>query len=359
MRLPSFPAHCSHHCSSIHFHHSSSLTLFCSSAKTNRWPRMDSAPIFVSRKYPKEKVIVIMGATGAGKSSLSIDLATRFPFSEIINSDKMQVYRGLDITTNKIPIHERNAVPHHLLGDVHPENGEFKPLDFRSRAGSVISDITSRGKLPIVVGGSNSFVHALLADRFDPEINVFDGSLSSSLISSELRYECCFLWVDVSFPVLSDYLMKRVDDMLDSGMVEELAEFFDPDKDDLEVDSENRTGLRKAIGVPEFDRYFKRYPPPGGLTAEECTSEEERVRKGAYEEAVRAIKDNTYRLVRKQLEKILRLRESGWDLQRVDATEVFRVKLGKNGGRGERWSDIWEREVIQPSVKIVNGFLRE
>ncbi|KAK4263804.1 hypothetical protein QN277_029175 [Acacia crassicarpa] len=362
MRLPFFSAHCSHHCSSIHFHHSpsSSLTLFSSSARTNRWPRMDYAPIFFSRNRPKEKVIVIIGATGAGKSSLSIDLATRFPFSEIINSDKMQVYRGLDITTNKIPIHERNGVPHHLLGDVHPENGEFTPLDFRSGGGSVISDINSRGKLPIVVGGSNSFVHALLADRFDPEINVFDGSSSSSsLISSELRYECCFLWVDVSFPLLFDYLMKRVDDMLDSGMVEELAEFFDADKDDLEVDSENRTGLRKAIGVPEFDRYFKRYPPPGGLRAEECTSEEERVRKGAYEEAVRAIKDNTCRLVRKQLGKILRLRESGWDLQRVDATEAFRAKLGKNGGGGERWSDIWEREVIQPSVKIVNSFLRE
>ncbi|XP_028766377.1 adenylate isopentenyltransferase-like [Neltuma alba] len=123
----------------------------------------------------------------------------------------MEFYRGLDITTNKIPIDERKGVPHHLLGDVNPQNGEFMPLDFFLRVGSVISDNTSRRKIPIVVGGSNSFVHALLADRFDPQINVFDWSLPSSLISSELRYECCFLWVDVSFPLLSDYLMKRVD----------------------------------------------------------------------------------------------------------------------------------------------------
>ncbi|XP_028768244.1 adenylate isopentenyltransferase-like [Neltuma alba] len=356
MTFPFFSAHCSHHCSSFRFHRSP-ITLFSSSSiRRNRWLRMDAGPIF-SRNRWKEKVIVIMGATGAGKSSLSIDLATRFPFSEIINSDKMQVYTGLDITTNKIPIEERKGVPHHLLGDVDPQNGEFTPLDFRLRAGSVISDITSRRKIPIVVGGSNSFVHALLADRFDPEINVFDGSSSSSsLISSELRYDCCFLWVDVSFPLLSDYLMKRVDDMLDMGMVEELAEFFNPDADDLEDDSENRTGLRKAIGVQEFDPYFKRYPPPAGLSAE-CTCEEDRVRKGAYEDAVRAIKDNTGRLVKKQIEKILRLRGSGWDLRRVDATEVFRAKLGKSSGG--RWSEIWEREVLEPSVKIVSSFLRE
>lgn len=318
---------------------------------------MDAAPVGNRRK---EKVIVIMGATGAGKSRLSIDLATRFPFSEIINSDKMQVYRGLDITTNKIPIDKRNGVPHHLLGEVDPEIGEFTPLDFRFYAGSVISDITSRRKLPIVVGGSNSFVQSLLADRFDPEVNVFDGSSSSSLISSELRYECCFLWVDVSFPVLSDYARKRVDDMLNLGMVEELAKSFDPDAGDLEEDSENRIGLRKAIGVPEFDWYFKRYPPPGGLRAE-CRSEEDRVRKGAYEEAVRAIKENTCELVKKQMGKILLLKEAGWDLRRLDGTEAFRAALGKRGGGygGERWSDIWEREVEEPSVKIVNSFLRE
>ncbi|KAJ1436206.1 P-loop containing nucleoside triphosphate hydrolase [Sesbania bispinosa] len=314
----------------IKFHHSS-LTSSATTRSRPRWPRMDHRR--------KDKVVVIMGATGSGKSRLSIDLATLFPFTEIINSDKMQVYRGLEITTNKIPLHQRNGVPHHLLGDVDPSLGEFSPSDFRRRAGDVISDITCRRKLPIVVGGSNSFVHALLAERFDPESNVFDDESSPLAISSELRYRCCFLWMDISFPVLSEYLLRRVDDMLDSGMVDELAQFFDPD-------AANGTGLRKAIGVPEFDRFFKEYTP----------GEDDSVREGVYEEAVRAIKDNTCQLAKRQIGKILRLKRAGWDLRRIDATEVFRAVLtsGSHGG-----SDIWKRQVLEPSVKIVRRFLME
>ncbi|KAJ7954106.1 Adenylate isopentenyltransferase [Quillaja saponaria] len=318
------------------------------------------------RHRRKDKVVVIMGATGTGKSKLSVDLATLFPFSEIINSDKMQVYRGLDITTNKIPIEERLGVPHHLLGEVDPVNGEFTPSDFRSRGGSIISDITSRRKLPLVVGGSNSFIHALLVDQFDTESDVFDGSSSTS-ISSELRYNCCFLWVDVSFPVLSDYLSKRVEDMLDLGMVDELAEFYDPEAKDLEDDSAHRTGLRKAIGVPEFDRYFRKYPPARGLLSAAMVEgtdpkgEDNHLRKGAYEEAVTAIKDNTCQLVKRQIGKIFKLKRSGWDLRRIDATEAFRaaVTSESGGSNKKRWSEIWERQVVEPSVKIVKRFLKE
>ncbi|KAI9078554.1 hypothetical protein K1719_039492 [Acacia pycnantha] len=368
MRLPSFSIAHSHHCSvSVRFQGSSTLTLFPSTPSSSsssccrpRWPRMDADSAY-HRHRRKEKVVLIMGATGCGKSRLSVDLATRCACSEIINADKMQLYRGLDIATNKIPLDERNDVLHHLLGDVDPANGEFTPWDFRSAAGSVISDITSKKKLPIVVGGSNSLIHALVVDQFDPAINVFDDEGSSpSSILSELRYNCCFLWVDVSFPVLSDYLLKRVDDMLDMGMVDELAQFFDPEANDLEDDSEHRVGLRKAIGVPEFDRYFKKYPPsPGGLRREE-----DRMRKAAYEEAVRAIKENTCRLAKRQIGKILRLKEAGWDLRRLDATEAFRAamrpsKCSDDGGGGESWSDIWERQVAEPSVEIVKRFLKE
>lgn len=183
-----------------------------------------------------------------------------------------------------------------------------------------------------------------MVERFDPESNVFDAESPPLLmISSELRYRCCFLWVDVSFPVLSDYLLKRVDDMLDSGMVDELAQFFDPDE------TENRTGLRKAIGVPEFDRYFKEYPP--GSKEED----KDRVLRSAYKEAVRAIKDNTCKLAKRQIGKILRLKRAGWDLRRLDATDAFRAALTSDNG----WADIWERQVLEPSVNIVNRFLTE
>ncbi|KAK2458763.1 adenylate isopentenyltransferase 5, chloroplastic [Trifolium repens] len=298
----------------------------------------------------KDKVIVIMGATGSGKSRLSVEIATRFPYSEIINSDKIQVYKGLDITTNKIPFHQRNNVPHHLLGDVDSSHGEFSPSDFRRYAGDIISDITSRRKLPIIVGGSNSFIHALLVERFDSELNVFEDESSSSEISSDLRYKCCFIWMDISFPVLSEYLLKRVDDMFDSGMVDELAEFYEPDAD-------NRTGLRKAIGVPEFDRFFKQYPPVKPIEKEGNNNS---MRERAYEEAVKAIKDNTCQLAKRQIGKILRLKRAGWDLQRIDATEAFRAVLtSESNGGGDGFSDVWKKQVLEPSMKIVNRFLME
>lgn len=126
-----------------------------------------------------------MGATGTGKSRLSVDLATRFS-GEIINSDKIQIYNGLKIATNQITVPERCGVPHHLLGELPLDHGDLTASEFRSVASRSISEIASRGKLPIIAGGSNSFIHALLVERFDPETNPFS---SKSSISSELRYD--------------------------------------------------------------------------------------------------------------------------------------------------------------------------
>lgn len=313
-------------------------------------------------RYPtgdKNKLLVLLGATGTGKSRLSIDLATRF-YGEVINSDKMQVYKGLDITTNKMPMHERSGIPHHLLGEIDSEKGEFTPADFRSIGDLTICDIVSRQRFPILAGGSNSFVHALVAERFNPDSNVFHGSGS---VSSELRYNCCFIWVDVSLPVLFDYLSVRVDDMLDLGMFEELAEFYDHEK--YPGEPTNRTGLMKAIGVPEFESYFRRFPPKQGTKTEKRSKKENDKRKSeaggereGYEEAVREIKDNTCQLAKKQIGKILRLRGGGWVMRKVDATASFRAAMAATGSR-EGWREIWEREVLEPSVKIVRRFLEE
>ncbi|KAK9937766.1 hypothetical protein M0R45_014536 [Rubus argutus] len=194
----------------------------------------------------KDKLLVIMGATGAGKSRLSLDLTACFPPAtfEVINADKMQVYKGLDITTNKLPVPERLGVPHHLLGEFDSLDGEVTPAKFRELAAQAVSGVISRRKVPVLVGGSNSFIHALVVDLFEPGFNVFDGDSVTVSISSELRYNCCFLWVDVSLVVLTEYLSKRVDEMLD-GDAAELAEFYNSVEDDSVV----RTGIRKSIGV--------------------------------------------------------------------------------------------------------------
>ncbi|KAL8470671.1 hypothetical protein ACS0TY_033293 [Phlomoides rotata] len=293
----------------------------------------------------RRKLVVVMGPTGCGKTKLSIDLASRFfPSSEIINSDKIQAYRGLDITTNKIPLPERRNVRHHLLGhfdstDSHPE---FTPSDFRSSASFLISQIHSRHRMPFVVGGSNSFIYALLSNKFNPELDVFSES-GDSVFCRELRYSCCFIWVDISLPVLNQYLIKRVDDMLDSGMFEELGEYF---RNPASV-SVSQCGLRKAIGVPEFERYFK-----GGVKGDDEDRE-------VYGEAVRAIKENTCRLAKRQVGKIVRLREcAGWDLKRVETTAALWAAMD-GGGRRRRVAEIWETQVVEPSVKIVRRFLME
>ncbi|KAE8713518.1 Adenylate isopentenyltransferase 1 [Hibiscus syriacus] len=327
-----------------------------------RWPRMDSSVPHHRTNQSKIKLIVLVGATGSGKSRLSIDLASHFPHSQIVNSDKMQLFSGLDITTNKIPLDERRGVPHFLLGEFDSIEADVAASQFRSVAGLTIVDIASRGNLPLLVGGSNTFIHALLVETFDPEEDVFAESGSRSHL---LRYDCCFLWVDMAWSVLTEYLCKRVDEMLESGMFEELAQFYDPTKAGVMV------GLRKAIGVPEFDAYFRKYPPwespKNGVVP---GKDSDPIRREAYEEAVKEIKDNTCRLAKRQIGKILRLKEAGWDLVRLDATATFQALMKRKKKQQPssssspaavaaelEWREIWEMEVLEPSVKIVKRFL--
>ncbi|KAI3744344.1 hypothetical protein L1987_57423 [Smallanthus sonchifolius] len=348
MRLPFSTTSHHHRFKSL----SSFLTFFPSSTWRNKLHMEPStvaavaSTISTTVRRRRRKLVVIMGATGAGKSRLSIDLAARFfGNSEVINSDKMQVYGGLDITTNKITMQEQLGVPHHLLGAVDPTESVFTPSDFRKLASEVIADVKSRRGLPLVVGGSNSLIYSLVTKRYDPKSDVFNGP-DPDPVSSELRYDCCFIWVDVCLPVLNQYLSKRVDEMLDSGMFEELAEFFRSGEDKRV----NKSGLGQAIGVAEFETYFKAFP---GLrkTASEGSDE-------AYDEAVRRIKDNTCQLAKKQVSKILRLSDAGWELKRIDATEAFRVVMTAESGGG-RVAEIWEKQVVEPSVKIVKHFLEE
>ncbi len=122
-------------------------------------------------------LVVIVGATGTGKSDLSLDLAEsiarRGGTAEIVNGDAMQFYRGMDIGTAKLPPAKRRGVPHHLL-DVLDVNEEASVAAFQERARSLIDGIRERGAVPILVGGSGLYVDAVVRDfRFparDPEV---------------------------------------------------------------------------------------------------------------------------------------------------------------------------------------------
>ncbi|KAI4322382.1 hypothetical protein L6164_022085 [Bauhinia variegata] len=109
----------------------------------------------------KREVVVIMGPTGSGKSKLAIDLSSHFPI-EVINADAMQVYRGLDVLTNKVPHSDQRGVPHHLLGSISP-NVEFTAKEFRDSAIPLINEILARNCLPVIVGGTNYYIQALVS----------------------------------------------------------------------------------------------------------------------------------------------------------------------------------------------------
>ncbi|KAJ4903124.1 tRNA dimethylallyltransferase 2 [Raphanus sativus] len=109
----------------------------------------------------KKKVVVIMGPTGSGKSKLAVDLATHFPV-EIINADAMQIYSGLDVLTNKVTVNEQKGVTHHLLGRVSTDM-EFTAKDFRDSTIPLIEEIISRNHVPVLVGGTNYYIQALVS----------------------------------------------------------------------------------------------------------------------------------------------------------------------------------------------------
>lgn len=112
-------------------------------------------------------LVAIVGATGTGKSSFSLDLAERLVERghpvEIVNADAMQLYRGMNIGTAKLPEAERHGIRHHLLDLLDPRD-EASVADYQRAARATIDDIQRRGVLPILVGGSGLYVSAVLWD---------------------------------------------------------------------------------------------------------------------------------------------------------------------------------------------------
>jgi tRNA dimethylallyltransferase len=117
-------------------------------------------------------IITVVGATATGKSDLALDLAGRLG-GEIINTDSMQFYRGMDIGTAKLPVDERRGIPHHLI-DILDVTEEANVQDFQARARAAIADIRERGLRPILVGGSGLYVRAAVDHMefpgTDPEV---------------------------------------------------------------------------------------------------------------------------------------------------------------------------------------------
>lgn len=146
-------------------------------------------------------LIAVLGATGTGKSSLSLELAeqliARGNPAEIVNADAMQLYRGMDIGTAKLSLEERRGIPHHLL-DTLDVTEEASVADYQTAARDAIAEIRTRGATPILVGGSGLYLSSVLFDF------TFPGT--DATVRSELEAELA-----VGGPGLLFQRLKEVD----------------------------------------------------------------------------------------------------------------------------------------------------
>jgi tRNA dimethylallyltransferase len=110
-------------------------------------------------------LVAIVGPTATGKSALGIALAERFD-GEVVSCDSTAVYRGFDIGTDKVPIDEQRGIPHHMVDVVDPTE-EYSAARYARDAAAIIRDITARGRLPILVGGTGFYYRALTRGLFE------------------------------------------------------------------------------------------------------------------------------------------------------------------------------------------------
>jgi tRNA dimethylallyltransferase len=117
---------------------------------------------------PREQIVTaVVGATAVGKSEAALDIAERLG-AEIVSIDSMQIYRGMDIGTDKPSPSARERVRHHLL-DLRPTSREITVAEFQAEARAAIADISGRGSVPLLVGGSGLYFRAVVDDlRFPP-----------------------------------------------------------------------------------------------------------------------------------------------------------------------------------------------
>jgi len=136
------------------------------------------APIPMNPSAGHCPLIAIVGPTAAGKSALALALAERVD-GEVVNYDSVQLYRGFDVGSGKLPLTERHGIAHHLLDCLKPAD-VFTAGDYRREALKVLADLRGRAKLPVFVGGTGLYLRALL-------MGLFEGPVRSEALRERLR----------------------------------------------------------------------------------------------------------------------------------------------------------------------------
>lgn len=260
----------------------------------------------------KTKIIVIVGPTAVGKTALAIDLAQALN-GEIISGDSQQVYRKLDIGTAKATPEEQAAAPHHLI-DVREVTESYSAFDFVREAKIAIEEITARGKLPIIAGGTGLYIQSLLEgyhlggevpheeilayraqldllsdeDLYQrvteqglviPQLNrrramraLEIAHFGQDLANQETDFDPYLICLDDDRSLIYDRINSRVDRMLEEGLLEEARWLYDHFPD---------VQASKGIGYKELFPFFKK--------------------EQSLEEASETLKRNTRRFAKRQL----------------------------------------------------------
>lgn len=245
-----------------------------------------------------KKIIVIVGPTAVGKTKLSIELAKKFD-GEIINADSTQIFKGLDVATAKVTEKEKENIVHHLI-DIKKITDNYTVYDYQKDARSCIDDILKRDKTPILVGGTGLYIKACLYDykfneesnkvneyldfsndklyemllKIDPKTEIHRNNrkrviralnyynenkkpLSSKEKTDKELYDAIYIGLTTDRDVLYDRINKRVDKMVDNGLLEEAKKIY---KSNIRTKA-----VLTPIGYKELFPYFS-----GEKSLEEC-----------------------------------------------------------------------------------------
>jgi tRNA dimethylallyltransferase len=155
----------------------------------------------------RPRLVAIVGATATGKSALGIALARRFG-GEVVSCDSTAVYRGFDIGTDKVPPAEQAGIPHHLI-DVAEPTEEYSAARYAREAAAAIREITARGRLPLLVGGTGFYYRALTRGLFPGPSR--DSALRDRFerIAKRKGPECLHRWLRRVDPVSADRIQSR------------------------------------------------------------------------------------------------------------------------------------------------------
>ena len=232
-----------------------------------------------------EDIIVIVGPTGIGKTKLSIELAKRLD-AEIINGDSVSIYKKLDIGSAKPTLEEREGIPHHLI-DIRDVDEDYTVFDYQKDVRKLIDEISSRNKRIIIVGGTGLYIKAALYDyKFKegttyneyndlsneeildkikkyniekiPELNnrkrlvrllnKLENNEEITNNKDKLLYNIKVIGLTTDRETLYDRINKRVDIMMDNGLLNEIESLKDYYK--------TSRILNSGIGYKEFNDYL-------------------------------------------------------------------------------------------------------